>query len=183
MTDPANEPPERAFGPDPERLRDQASPTDADVQPPHERAFDHDPDDPRDAPVVLRVYDRPFPAHADRAVLEEEGIGAQVIDVLSSGVGLGGGAAAAMRVDLLVRRRDLDRAARLLEDNRRDSVDIDWNEIDLGEPADRTAARIAGRLGDPDAAEARRMPPLAIVGFVVAVVLVILLVFGVVAVP
>ncbi|MGP1272027.1 MAG: hypothetical protein ACTS22_01710 [Phycisphaerales bacterium] len=42
-----------------------------------------------------------------------------------------------------VARADARAAAAILEENRTDSVDIDWNDIDLGTPEDDTAAAIA----------------------------------------
>lgn len=113
--------------------------------------------DDRDADaVVLRTYLAPYPAYADHAVLADAGIQAYVIDVMSNAAGLGAAGAATMRVDLLVRREDLDAASRRLEANRRDSVDIDWDAVDVGPPADDTASRIAGR--PPAAVEPVRMP-------------------------
>lgn len=48
-----------------------------------------------------------------------------------------------------VRRADAERAAELLSQNAADSVDIDWSEIDVGEPEDATAARISSQIDAP----------------------------------
>lgn len=54
---------------------------------------------------------------------------------------------------ITVRERDVARAREAISGLREDSVDIDWDEVDVGEPVDRIAAKIARR---PD--EAARRP-------------------------
>lgn len=44
-----------------------------------------------------------------------------------------------------VRESDLPRAREALDSARRDSIDLDWNEVDVGEPEDALASRIAAR--------------------------------------
>lgn len=46
---------------------------------------------------------------------------------------------------ITVRAEDADRAREALDANRQDSVDLDWSEVNVGEPEDEAAARIAAR--------------------------------------
>lgn len=57
------------------------------------------------------------------------------------------GASSFNPIAVLVRAGDLPAARRLLENRRSESVDIDWSEVDVGEPADDIARRIAARDG------------------------------------
>lgn len=81
-----------------------------------------------------------------------------------------------------VRRADAERAAEILRDNREESVDIDWSEIDVGQPEDDTAARLATQHTAPWLGEAstRRHPirdavfaftKLGIVGWILGITL------------
>ncbi len=47
-----------------------------------------------------------------------------------------------------VRESDLARAREALDSARRDSIDLAWNEVDVGEPEDALASRIAARGRD-----------------------------------
>jgi hypothetical protein len=44
---------------------------------------------------------------------------------------------------ITVRAEDAERARAALDTNRQDSVDIDWSEVNVGEPEDESVARIA----------------------------------------
>lgn len=46
---------------------------------------------------------------------------------------------------IAVRKGDLESARAVLSRNRQDSVDLDWSEVDVGEPEDQVSAEIAGR--------------------------------------
>lgn len=52
---------------------------------------------------------------------------------------------------ITVRASDADRARQALDANRQDSVDIDWSEVNVGEPEDAAAAHIAARPERPPA--------------------------------
>ncbi|MEO1716508.1 MAG: hypothetical protein AAFR76_05295 [Planctomycetota bacterium] len=81
-----------------------------------------------------------------------------------------------------VRRADAERAAEILRNNRDESIDIDWEEVDVGAPEDATAAKLATQhtapwLGD---ASTRRHPlrdaafaiaKLGIVGWILGITL------------
>jgi len=71
------------------------------------------------------------------------------------------------RVPLQVRRRDAERAKAHLRAVKSESVDIDWDSVDIGERVDRTPLTPVGR-----------MPILARVGLVVGCALMILALVG-----
>lgn len=79
-----------------------------------------------------------FEAHAKAAVLHEEGIDAQVICDAPTWTGhlsLGHNEFVA---SVWVRREDLEAAQQLLEQTVADSVDIDWDEVNVGQPEDES---------------------------------------------
>ena len=116
---------------------------------------------PDDLMTLLKVH-TPFEAHALVAVLNDAGIESFVFDSADAGFGTSL-APGKGDVPIQVRRGDAERARRVLRDNVSDSVDIDWNEIDLGRREDSLPLRLPGR-----------MPPAARIAFA-AVLLVLLL--------
>lgn len=93
--------------------------------------------------VTLTTAPNEGAAGVIRATLEAEGIPTwQHTDPVYLGIW---GAAGFHPTAVRVRESDLDRARAALENARRDSVDIDWSEVDVGEPEDAIAARIAAR--------------------------------------
>ena len=103
--------------------------------------------------VVLITTGGDGEAYALVALLDEAGIEALVVESTPPGLGgvLGPGAV------LRVRRGDRERARRVLDAAA--SVDIEWDEVDLGERADRLPLHRPGR-----------MPLAARIAFVVAVI-------------
>lgn len=83
------------------------------------------------------------------------------------------GTIAAAVTSVTVREGDAERAEEALDANRQDSVDIDWSDVDLGEPADEMAARIAARdeSGGEAALKDRRFPIKAALVWVVLIAL------------
>jgi hypothetical protein len=78
-------------------------------------------------------------------------------------------------VPVQVRRVDLERAQVALKKNIADSVDLDWNEVDVGQPqdyAEPTEAEIR-RAHEPQTAGS--MPLIIKLGFLLAVALVVLM--------
>lgn len=72
--------------------------------------------------------------------------GVECVTRQASGAALGiFGASSFNPISVMVRRGDLTAARRLLEHRRSESVDIDWSEVDVGEPADDIARGIAER--------------------------------------
>jgi hypothetical protein len=98
--------------------------------------------------VTLLKAHTPFEAHALAAVLRDADIEAFVFDSAYAGFGipLAPGKAS---VPVQVRRRDRERARAAIEENASDSIDIDWNDIDLGQRADDLPLRRPGRMPIP----------------------------------
>lgn len=103
--------------------------------------------DPHELVTLLKVH-TPFEAHALAAVLRDAGIEAFVFDSDYAGFGISLAPGKAS-VPVQVRRCDLERARRAIEENASDSIDIDWNEIDLGQRADDLPLRRPGRMPIP----------------------------------
>ncbi|MCA9284423.1 MAG: DUF2007 domain-containing protein [Phycisphaerales bacterium] len=120
-------------------------------------------DDPDDT-VPLVATSTAFEAEAIVAILSDAGIRAMAVGThfspLGMGLGLGLGRPH-QRVTVEVRERELDAARRLLQQRMADSVDIDWDAVDLGEREDNLPLNRPGRLPWP-----------VLVGYLVAVVLV-----------
>ena len=98
-----------------------------------------------------------FEAETKAAVLRSNGIDATVIVNNPSWTGQLSISPSARGASVLVRREDLTQARQLLEQAIEDSVDLDWDEVDVGEREDDLPLR-----------PVNRMPILAMVGFAVA---------------
>lgn len=102
-----------------------------------------------------------------RAVLEQEGI--ESWQHAGDGAALGiFGAALINPTSVMVRREDIDRAQAVLDRRREDSIDIDWAEVDVGEPEDELAARIVA--GDGGGYPQGRLRGMHLVGITLVVV-------------
>ncbi len=101
-----------------------------------------------------------FEAHTIVAVLREEGIEAFAFGTFGGSLPLGG---VFTSVPVQVRQSDLQRARLALRQNVADSVDLDWDEVDVGERKDELPLRPVGQ-----------MPLLAKVAFTVAAMLILL---------
>lgn len=113
-----------------------------------------------DALATLRTVGSEFEAHTLVAVLREEGIEAHVFAAMHASLPLG---QRYFGVPVQVRRADLERARAALEKNATDSVDLDWDEVDVGEREDQLPLT-----------PVNRMPLLARIGFALAVAVVVL---------
>jgi hypothetical protein len=91
----------------------------------------HDSDDPL---VEAAVAETEFAAQTKAAVLRDAGIDAIVFAAERSWTGGVGISPARRGVPVWVRTSDLERAQAALKQVIADSVDIDWDEVDLGEP-------------------------------------------------
>lgn len=89
-----------------------------------------------------------FEAHVIVAVLQEAGIDARAFDAIQTSLPLGGGFTA---VPVQVRRGDLARAKEALKSNLSDSIDLDWEQVDVGERVDHVP--LTTRRGMPLAAK------------------------------
>lgn len=85
--------------------------------------------------VTLIVGQSEFEANLLAIVLRDNGIDAVVFSSAHLGIGvpLSHGR---FGVPLQVRKEDVEEARRILLENRRDSIDIDWDELGLEEEAD-----------------------------------------------
>lgn len=102
-----------------------------------------DPDE-----LVPAVHARSeFEAHAQAAILREEGIESAVFAGERSW--MGGGSLNRTEVPVMVRREDAERARQLLTQRIADSVDLDWDEVDVGEREDALPLRETGRTPWP----------------------------------
>jgi len=113
-------------------------------------------DDP-DQLITLTSASTEFAAQIAATVLREAGIETFVFGSTGTAMGLSmTGAAPLARggdqiwgVPVQVRRRDFDRARELLQANRRDSVDIDWNQVEVGQREDTLPLGETGRIPFP----------------------------------
>ncbi len=105
--------------------------------------------DRRDDLVELTTAPNEYAAGVLRIVLTADGIPSWLEPASGPFLQIMG-ASGIIPVRVLVRRAEIDRARETIEREREGSIDLDWSEIDVGEPADRIATRIAQRgEGDP----------------------------------
>lgn len=101
---------------------------------------DIDKVDPNKLVEVRRVTNE-FEAGIIVALLQDAGIQSRAVDFDGASRGIFGAASFYPR-SVLVRRQDAERADELLTKRREESVDLDWDEVDVGDPADGLARRI-----------------------------------------
>ncbi len=105
------------------------------------------PPDP-DILVPLTTARTEFEAATIAAALRHEGIGVEVF--ATAGNALGWEAAMTNPIRVMVRRREAAAASSVLRAIRSQSVDIDWDELDVGEPEsmdDANRGPLARRIG------------------------------------
>jgi hypothetical protein len=117
--------------------------------------------------VTLTTTETEFQAGILVAVLKEAGITAYSF-AASSVIPLGQRVAP---VVVQVRHRDLEHARAALTQNASDSVDLDWDDVDVGQ-----------RVDDVEAAAEHGMPMVIKLGLIVAAIAVLIMVIGVVLV-
>ena len=94
--------------------------------------------------AAVAVTATEFEARTKAALLQAEGIDATVASnagtwgVVISPAGIG--------ASVLVRREDMERARRLIQDTIEDSVDLDWDQVDVGQREDDLPLRPPGRM-------------------------------------
>lgn len=101
-------------------------------------------DERSDELVELMTCEGEMQAALVQAVLEGEGVESWRVPsaVRPDGLFVGSGI---NPTTVRVRRSSVEAARAALERRREESVDLDWDSVDVGEPADRLAARIAER--------------------------------------
>jgi hypothetical protein len=109
-----------------------------------------------------------FEAQTKAAILRDAGIEAVVYSNSGAWSGYVTFSPAGIGATVLVRREDASRARAVLRETIADSVDLDWDSVDVGEREDRLPLhRVNG------------MPIAARIGFAIAAALVVLSMFGV----
>ena len=89
----------------------------------------------RDDPLVqVAVAETEFAAQTKAAVLHDEGIDAFVFSAERAWTGGLAIASTSPGVPVWVKESDLERAKSTLNQRIADSVDLDWDEVDVGEP-------------------------------------------------
>ncbi|MCH8152001.1 MAG: hypothetical protein IH830_06470 [Planctomycetes bacterium] len=113
--------------------------------------------------AVVATTATEFEAQTKAAVLRSEGIDCTVTRDAPSGTGHVSISPTAWGATVWVRRRDLKSAQDVLQQAVADSVDLDWDQVDVGEREDQLPLRPVGQ-----------MPLLAKVAFAVAAALILL---------
>ncbi len=114
-----------------------------------------------EALAVVAMADSEFEAEAKAEVLRARGLKAMVTRNAPSWTGHASISPTARGASVLVYQEDLERATAMLKQVIADSVDIDWDEIDVGERED-----------DLPLHKVNRMPILAMASFAVAVAII-----------
>jgi len=114
----------------------------------------------------------PAEAHMIAAVLRENGIEAFVFDTAAQAL-LGDAQNLISPFMVHVQRKDIERAQSIIRSNRDDSIDLDWDEIDVGEMDDD------GCLNAPSTSIAAESPLQIVSSFLpwIMVLLFIILIF------
>jgi hypothetical protein len=92
--------------------------------------------------VLLTTARTEFEGRTMTAALEAQGIVARVFAASANMMQWEGGYTDPIKV--MVRRADLARAAAALKQTKQDSVDLDWSEVDVGQPEPGTVLPMPG---------------------------------------
>ena len=112
-----------------------------------------------------------FAANVKIAVLADAGIEAKVFGSLGTTIGAGGALGPkVLHVDVQVRARDVDAARTVLAANIADSVDIDWDEVDVGDRVDSLPLTAGDHMPMPAIIAASVVGLLIITGIVMAAI-------------
>ncbi|MEM8836422.1 MAG: DUF2007 domain-containing protein [Planctomycetota bacterium] len=124
--------------------------------------------------VELRTYGNEPEADIARAVLRDAGIESWTRPVDSASMGIFA-TTSFLPTRVMVLEQEHTEAVRVLEQNRQDSVELDWSEVDVGEAEDDLARRIAqgGYLDDAPPTPIA-FDPFMLGGFALAVGLILL---------
>lgn len=108
--------------------------------------FPPEESDPRDDLVTVQQVRNEFEASILVASLKDEGIEAFSFGMFSNILPV---ASRFTGVPVQVRKGDLERARRVLEEKAETPADVDWDSIDVGEREDRLPLREPGRMPWP----------------------------------
>jgi hypothetical protein len=120
--------------------------------------------------VVVRVPTE-FEAHTIAAILHEGGIKATVAPGAPSWTGQIALGATDQGSAVVVRSDDLRRARTVLDESDRDSVDLDWDKVDVGDREDNLPLTPVGRMPIPAKIAAALAAAILIVTAMLGVVL------------
>ena len=120
--------------------------------------------------VTLTVQPTEFHANTIVALLEAHGIEARAFGTGTSWLGLAmwGSIGSLRGVPVQVQQKNLDAAREIIKQRKAESVDIDWDSIDVGEPEKESPRQSGGA----------DIPWLARLAFLAAVAVVILTIIG-----
>ena len=106
-------------------------------------------DDNATDPVTVATAATEFEAQTKAAVLEAEGITCRVVSSSPWWTGQLALSASHAGAAVMVAPADADRARDILKDRIADSVDLDWDEVDVGEREDTLPLRPLGSMPMP----------------------------------
>ncbi len=117
--------------------------------------------------------DTEFEAQTKAAVLRAEGIDCAVISNAPSWTGQMPVSPTGRGAFVLVKRQDADQARKILEQRIADSVDLDWDEVDVGEREDTLPLRPVNGMPLPAKIAAALIALTLLAGLIVAVLAII----------
>ncbi len=126
-----------------------------------------------DEPAVVVRVPTDFEAHTIAAILHENGIEATVAPGSPSWTGQVPLSPAAQGSAVVVRNDDLQRARTILRESDQDSVDLDWDEVDVGDRVDDLPLSPVGRMPIPAKIAAALAAAILIISAVLGLILLI----------
>ncbi len=114
-----------------------------------------------------------FEAQTKAAILRAEGIDCCVVHNAPSWTGQMSLSPTARGAFVLVKRQDADQARKILEQRIDDSVDLDWDEVDVGEREDALPLRPINSMPLPAKIAAALIALTLLAGLIVAVLVII----------
>ncbi len=126
-----------------------------------------------DPTVVVRVPTE-FEAQTIATILRSGGIEASVFTDAPSWTGQIPISPSARGSAVVVRRADLQRAQAILRESEQDSVDLDWDEVDVGEREDDLPLGTVGRMPVPARVAAALAAALLLISALVGILLLFL---------
>ena len=123
-----------------------------------------------DPAVVVRVPTE-FEAHTIATILRADGIECTVTTDAPSWTGQMPISPTARGSAVIVRGSDLQRAQAILRESAQDSVDLDWDEVDVGEREDDLPLRTVGHMPVPAKVAAVLAAALLLISAVVGMIL------------
>ncbi len=128
----------------------------------------------RDDPAVVVTVPTEFEAHTIAAILKSDGIESVVTNSAPSWTGQMPISPTASGSAVVVRRADLERASAVLHESERDSADLDWDQVDVGQREDNLPCTPVGHMPLPAKVAAVVAAAILILSAVLAVILAIL---------